>query len=201
MFNSRIPVCCFLSLLSPLFLISPCQEQEEWQATPRTEIIEMGCLHSISFITLSIWWKGLPMTPFWYGLPFGLMASIDSCSLGNFKAWFLDIYLKKLPCNTVHILTQNSIKHPCSTRDLGPRVLLSLSLSPPISLFLADSLECGSRLRNPGNISLFFLSLSYRQLQTTRFWSIKGLPTRGAQNRGLIYAALQMEWLRAYWSW
>ena len=29
MFNSRIPVCCFLSLLNPLFLISPCQGQEE----------------------------------------------------------------------------------------------------------------------------------------------------------------------------
>ena len=42
MFTSRIPVCCFLSLLSPLFLISSCQEQEEWQATPRTEIMEMG---------------------------------------------------------------------------------------------------------------------------------------------------------------
>ena len=27
--NSRIPVCSFLSLLSPLFLISPCQWQEE----------------------------------------------------------------------------------------------------------------------------------------------------------------------------
>ena len=26
-FNSKIPVCCFLSLLSPLFLISPCQGQ------------------------------------------------------------------------------------------------------------------------------------------------------------------------------
>ena len=26
MFNSRIPVCCFLSLLNPVFLISFCQE-------------------------------------------------------------------------------------------------------------------------------------------------------------------------------
>ena len=24
-FNGKFPVCCFLSLLSPLFLISPCQ--------------------------------------------------------------------------------------------------------------------------------------------------------------------------------
>ena len=53
-FNSRIPVCWFLSLSSPLFLIRSCQEQAEWQAAPRTEIKEMGCLHRISFISLSI---------------------------------------------------------------------------------------------------------------------------------------------------
>ena len=29
MFNSKIPVCCFLSLFSPLFLISPYQGREE----------------------------------------------------------------------------------------------------------------------------------------------------------------------------
>ena len=29
MFNSKTPVCCFLSLLSPQFLISSCQEREE----------------------------------------------------------------------------------------------------------------------------------------------------------------------------
>ena len=28
-FNSKSPVCCYLSLLSPLFLISPCQGREE----------------------------------------------------------------------------------------------------------------------------------------------------------------------------
>ena len=68
------------------------------------------------------------MTLFWYGLPFGLMASIAPCFLGNCKVRSFDLYLKKLPCNTVYILLQNSIKHPCSTRDLGPHVL-SLSLS------------------------------------------------------------------------
>jgi len=72
MFDSRIPVCCFLSLLSPLFLISSCQKREEWQATPRTKIIEMGCLYRISFISLSIWsvsqsvgedsWESVPWT-------------------------------------------------------------------------------------------------------------------------------------------
>ena len=119
--------------------------KRSWQAAPRTEIREMGCLHRISFISFSIWWKGLFTTLFWYGLPFGLwLYSLVTC-----KVWSLDLYLKKLLCITVYILTQNSIKHPCSTRDLGPRVLLSLSL------FLADILEHEGLLCNPGNISLF----------------------------------------------
>ena len=33
-----IPVCCFLSLKSPLFLISSCQERVEWHPASRTEI-------------------------------------------------------------------------------------------------------------------------------------------------------------------
>ena len=52
-----------------------------------------------------------------------LLVSLVTCKVKSF-----DLYLKKLPCNTVYILLQNSIKHPLSTRDLGPRVLLSLSL-------------------------------------------------------------------------
>ena len=75
--------------------------------------------------------------------PLLLLVSLVTC-----KVWSFDLYLKKLPYITV---TQNSMKHPCSTRDLGPRVLLSLSLS----LSLADSLERGGLLRNPGHISLF----------------------------------------------
>ena len=43
-----------------------------------------------------------------------LLVSLVTC-----KVWSFDLYLKKLPCNMVYILTQNSIKHPCSTRDLG----------------------------------------------------------------------------------
>ena len=82
-----------------------------------------------------------------------LLVSLVTC-----EVWSFDLYLKKLPCKTVYILTQNSIKHPCSTRDLGPHVL------PSLSLFLADSLERKGQLHNPGNISLFpsftFLSLT-----------------------------------------
>ena len=66
----RSPVCCFLSLLSPLFLISSCQEQEEWQATPRTEIIEMGCFHMMKGI---IYYPLLIWIVFWlYGLYYSL---------------------------------------------------------------------------------------------------------------------------------
>jgi len=60
--------------------------------------------------------------------PLLLLVSLVTC-----KVWSFDLYLKKLPCKTVYTLTQNSIKHPCSTRDLCPRVLPSLSLSFSIS--------------------------------------------------------------------
>ena len=102
------------------------------------------------------------------------------------------------------LLTQNSIKHPCSTRDLCPHVLLSLSLS--LSLWLMPwsteayqahfpawasktTWEGTLHLREwykfcprallvfwviQGVLASFFLSLSYCWLRTTRFWSIKG---------------------------
>ena len=89
--------------------------------------------------------------------PLLLFVSLVTC-----KAWSFDLYLKKLPCNMVYILIQNSIKHPCSTRLGSPCPSFSLSLS--LSLCLADSLEHKGRLRNPGNISLYpsftFLSLT-----------------------------------------
>ena len=53
--------------------------------------------------------------------PLLLLVPLVTC-----KVWSFDLYLKKLPCNKVYILTQSSIKDPCSTRDLGPRVLLSV---------------------------------------------------------------------------
>ena len=107
----------------------PIRGERSWQAAPRTEkIIEMGCLHRISFISFSTWWKGVFTTLFWYGLPLALWPLLLLVSLVTCKVRSFDLYLKKLPCNTVYILLQNSIKHPCSTRDLGPHVL-SLSLS------------------------------------------------------------------------
>ena len=38
--------------------------------------------------------------------PLLLLVPLVTC-----KAWSFDLYLKKLPCNMVYILTQNSIKH------------------------------------------------------------------------------------------
>ena len=116
-------------------------------AFPYGERVYLGPSFNMDFL-LTLW-------------PLLLCVSLATC-----KVWSFDFYPKKLPCNMVYILTQNSIKHPCSTRYLGPCVLLSLSLSLSlfISLFPADSLECEGWLSNPGNISLFpsftFLSLT-----------------------------------------
>ena len=143
-------------------------------ASPRTEIKEMGCLHRISFISFSVWWKGLFTTLFWYGSPFGL-ASLVTC-----KAWSLHLYLKKLP---VYILLQNSIKHTCSIRAWVP-VSFSLSLSLSLSLYfclIPWSTKAGSVIQ--GILASFLLSLSHHRLQTSRFWSIKG-PQQGLEPSG-----------------
>ena len=131
--------------------------------------------------------------------PLLLLVSLVTC-----KAWSFDLYLKKLPCNTVYILTQSSVKHPCSTRVLGLHVLLSLSLSgwfpgawrPAELIFLPGFLRplktswegalCLREQYKPCPrvllvfcvtqrlLGSFLFSLSYHRLQTTRFWSIKG---------------------------
>ena len=96
-------------------------------------------------------------------------------SLATCKVWSFDFYPKKLPCNMVYILTQNSIKHPCSTRYLGPCVLLSLSLSLSLSLYfqlIPWSVKAGCLTQEI--LASFLLSLSYHWLWTTRFWLIKG---------------------------
>ena len=75
---------------------------------------------------------GLPSLAFPYGQRDYLQPSFDiHCllalwplllliSLVTCKTWSFDLYLKKLPCNTVYIVTQKSIKHPCSARLGSP---------------------------------------------------------------------------------
>ena len=120
-----------------------------------------------------------------------LLVSLVTCKVKSF-----DLYLKKLPCNTVYILLQNSIKHPRSTRDLGPRVLLSLSLSLYFWLIPWSS-KAGWVTQ--GILASFLLPLSYHLFQTTRFRSIKGpqqhwsfhfLKTKGHLLSGYIYSSL-----------
>ena len=54
-------------------------------------------------------------------------------SLVTCKAWSFDLYLKKLPCNMVYTVTQNSITHPCFIRLGSPCPSFSLSLSVQFS--------------------------------------------------------------------
>ena len=97
--------------------------------------------------------------------PLLLLVSLVTCKVRSF-----DLYLKKIPCNMVYILLQNSIKHPCFTRDLCPCVL-TLSLCLSLWLILC-SVKAGCVTQ--GTLASFLLSLSYPRLRTTRFRSIKG---------------------------
>ena len=98
--------------------------------------------------------------------PLLLLVSLVTC-----KTWSFDLYLKKLPCNMVYIITQNSIKHPCSSRLGSPCPSFSLSLS--LYFWLIPWSTKGGYITQ-GILASFLLSLSYRQLWTTRFQSIKG---------------------------
>ena len=144
---------CAVSYLSWALcsLSVPVRGERSRQASPRTEIKEVGCLHRIAFISFSIWWKGLFMTSFLMDHLLALWSLLILASLVTCKVWSLDLYLKKL---LVYILLQNSINHLCFIRAWVP---VSVFLS--ISLFLADSLEGKAASitqgSNPGNISLF----------------------------------------------
>ena len=80
----------------------------------------------ISFISVSIWWK-VTTTLFWYGSPFGLMASIALCFLGKLVKSGLLIFIQR---NYWHIYSYRiQGKHPCSIRAWVPVSVLSLSFS------------------------------------------------------------------------
>ena len=77
-----------------------------------------------------------------------LVTIINPLSLGNgcctFGFLIFIIVKRNFLYKGLYILTERSLKHPSSTRGLGPRVFLSLSLS--LSLPPADSLEDGNPL-------------------------------------------------------
>ena len=77
-----------------------------------------------------------------------LLPLLIPCSLGNGCCTFgfltFIIVERNFLYNSLYILTERSLKHPSSTRGLGPSVFLSffLSLSLPPSFPPANSLEC-----------------------------------------------------------
>ena len=145
---------------------------------------------------------GFPSLAFPYGERDYLRPSLDmNCLLALWpllffvslvtpgKAWSFDLYLKKLSCNMVYILTQNSIKHPYSIR-LGS-LCSSFSLS-----FCLISWSVKASCITRGILPPFLLSLSYRRLWTTRFQSTEG-PQQVAPRTGtLVCVAFWIEWLK-----
>ena len=74
----------------------------------------------------------------------------------------------------VYILTQSSVKHPCSIGDLGPRVLLSLSLSLSLSLWLIPWSEEACRAHFPAQA--FKTSLDFLRGSPVPTWEVKLCP-------------------------
>ena len=58
---------------------------------------------------------------------------LDNCCCTSGFLIFIIVKRNSL-YNSLYILTERSLNHPCSTRDLGSRVFLSLSLSLSLSL-------------------------------------------------------------------
>ena len=134
-------MCCFLSLMSPLFLISSLSVpvRNEWSGTPLPGLRSKRCTACTGFCSLAFPYgerdylrPSFDMDCLLALWPLLLLVSLVTC-----KVWPFDLYLKKLPCNTAYVLTQSSIKHPCSTWTWVLKFFF-------LSLFLADSLERGS---------------------------------------------------------
>ena len=142
-----------LFLISPLFLISFCQKPVEWHAAARTEVIGWDRLESPS-VNILLMTKLLSLDPLPWAMDclMTLWPLLISCSLGNgcctFGFLIFIIVERNFLYYSLYILTETSLKHLCSIRSWVP-VSLSLSL-------------------------FFSLSLSYHQLWTARFQSIKG---------------------------
>ena len=131
-----------LFLINPLFLVSFWQQKwVEWHATPRTEVIGWDRLESPSvnillttkLLSLDLLsWDMDCLLTLW---PLLIPYSLDNgcCTLGFLI--FIIVEINSL-YNSLYIFTERSLKHPCSTRGLGPGVFLTLSLSPSLQLIL-----------------------------------------------------------------
>ena len=129
------------------------------------------------------------MTLFWYGSPFGLMVFIAPCFLGNLQS--LVSWSLSEEATSIYTLTEFN-KAPLFHQSLGPRVSVSVSVS--LSLFLANSLEHGDRLRNAGNISLF-PSFTFSSLTPDHQVPVHSrTPTSGTRNRAWYTWQIRTEW-------
>ena len=113
---------------------------------------EIKCVHGFPSVNILLTTKLLSHDPLSWGMdcllilwPLLIPSFLDnSCCTSDFLI-FIVVERNSL-YNSLYILTERSLKHPCSTRGLGPRVFLSLSLS--LSLPLTNSLECGNPPRS-----------------------------------------------------
>ena len=126
MFNSKTPVCCFLSLLSLLFLISPCRARGAGKPLPGRRSKSWDACIGLPSLAFPFDERGYLWPSFLMDHLLALWSLLLLASLVTCKVWSLGLYLKKL---LVYILLQNSIKHLCSIRAWVPvSVFLSLSL-------------------------------------------------------------------------
>ena len=138
-------MCCFGSVMNPLFLINSRGASLSWAR--------------------EIW--TFPSLVFQYGdkyplpsyEPYGKRDCLQLSLFNMDRLMFcksgilIFIFAENNYLVRQYICPTMLIKTPLLRQSLGPCVFLSFSLSP--SLFLADSLELESHLRNLGNISLF----------------------------------------------
>ena len=208
-----------LFFINSLFLISFWQQKRAEQHTiPRTEVIGWY-MHESPSVDVLLTTQLPSLNHFSWGIDclLTLWPLLIPSSLANSGCMFgfliFIIVESNSLYNSLYIFTKRSLNHPCSTRDLDPRVFLSLSLLP-----IANSLECGSptsslsclafKTSSRGHLCLcewfktcsrvlvvpcenqwilasFPLSLSYRWPWTTRYWPIKGPQQRASDNSGL----------------
>ena len=160
-FHRRLPVCRFLCLLSPLFLISPYSLKGAGKPLPGRRSKRWDACIGFSSLAFSFGdrdclWPSFDMHHLLALWPLLLLASL--VNLYNLVSWSLS-----KEATGIYTFTKCN-KAPLFHQSFGPRVFLSLPLFFFISLFLSDSLERKSQPCNPGDSSLFpsftFLSLT-----------------------------------------